>query len=319
MSRPPLTFRHLLAAILLLGTLIMPALAVAQAAGPHEQELTRLYGIALTKQVPDPLIDKKIGLERAYVRAAIDDELNALVNSLTRTESGETLDVTRSYERQRSIVETLETKLKEGEVDLELLLDEEKRLYGSDEVPSASGAVIEDYRFTGSHEELLAKKSALEERISAVKFFLQLQQERLRKLGTERALEQFSALITFAEYLGLFLVIVVVERTVRTRLFGRIANRNTRYRAMKIFTWSVYLIVIGWIMSRFYAEYPGILTSFAIVGAGIAVALQDVLKDVVGWVLIVQKRMFTLGQRITVGHITGDVMDISLLRTTLME
>ncbi|MBI3332303.1 mechanosensitive ion channel, partial [Candidatus Peregrinibacteria bacterium] len=77
--------------------------------------------------------------------------------------------------------------------------------------------------------------------------------------------------------------------------------------------------IVLFVISRIFAEYPGIITSFAIIGAGLAVALQDVVKDFIGWLVIVQNRRFSLGQRITVGGNTGDVIDIGPLRTTLLE
>jgi small-conductance mechanosensitive channel len=61
------------------------------------------------------------------------------------------------------------------------------------------------------------------------------------------------------------------------------------------------------------------VASLAIVGAGIAVALQNVVKDVVGWMIVVQRRLFTLGDRVSIGPNTGDVIDIGLLRTTMLE
>jgi small-conductance mechanosensitive channel len=43
------------------------------------------------------------------------------------------------------------------------------------------------------------------------------------------------------------------------------------------------------------------------------------VKDVVGWLMILQKRLYILGDRVSVGPYTGDVVDMSLLRTTLLE
>jgi small-conductance mechanosensitive channel len=53
--------------------------------------------------------------------------------------------------------------------------------------------------------------------------------------------------------------------------------------------------------------------------AGIAISMRDVFSNVVGWFLIMSHKGFKQGDRIKVGNITGDVIDIGLLRTMLAE
>ena len=68
-----------------------------------------------------------------------------------------------------------------------------------------------------------------------------------------------------------------------------------------------------------YSKNPGILASFAIVGAGIAIAMQDIIKDIVGWVVIHQSKLFSQGDRVSIGQKTGEVIDIGLLHTKVLE
>lgn len=58
---------------------------------------------------------------------------------------------------------------------------------------------------------------------------------------------------------------------------------------------------------------------FGVVGAGIAFALQEVIASFAGWVAISLGQFYKPGNRVQLGGITGDVIDISILRTTLME
>ena len=55
------------------------------------------------------------------------------------------------------------------------------------------------------------------------------------------------------------------------------------------------------------------------IGAGIALALQDVILSVAGWFLIIVRRPFQVGDRIELGGVKGDVIDIRLLQTSLLE
>ena len=59
--------------------------------------------------------------------------------------------------------------------------------------------------------------------------------------------------------------------------------------------------------------------ALGILAAGLAFALQEVIGSIAGWVTIVTGRPFAIGDRIETGGIRGDVVDISVLRTTLME
>ncbi|HWO39283.1 MAG TPA: mechanosensitive ion channel domain-containing protein, partial [Candidatus Acidoferrum sp.] len=61
--------------------------------------------------------------------------------------------------------------------------------------------------------------------------------------------------------------------------------------------------------------------SFAlgVAGAGVAVALQDVLASIAGAFSIGFSKLYAVGDRVQIGDVRGDVIDIGLLRTTLME
>ena len=65
-----------------------------------------------------------------------------------------------------------------------------------------------------------------------------------------------------------------------------------------------------WLLSKLVSDHPNVIASLAIVGAGIAVALQDIVKDIVGWIIVLQRRLYTLGDRVSIGNHTGDVIEI---------
>ena len=53
--------------------------------------------------------------------------------------------------------------------------------------------------------------------------------------------------------------------------------------------------------------------------AGVAFAMQEVIGALFGWVNILAGRIYTVGDRIEVGGVRGDVVDVTPLRTTLFE
>lgn len=58
---------------------------------------------------------------------------------------------------------------------------------------------------------------------------------------------------------------------------------------------------------------------FGAVGAGVAFALQEVITSIAGWIAISFGQFYSVGDRIKLAGIVGDVIDVSPLRTTLME
>ena len=56
-----------------------------------------------------------------------------------------------------------------------------------------------------------------------------------------------------------------------------------------------------------------------VAGAGIAFALQEVIASFAGWFAITFAGFYKPGDRVQLGGIKGDVIDVSFLRTTLME
>ena len=74
------------------------------------------------------------------------------------------------------------------------------------------------------------------------------------------------------------------------------------------------LIAIVW-MSAFsqFGAFLGLLT------AGLAIALKDPLTNIAGWIFILTRKPFTLGDRVQIGEHKGDVIDIRLFQFTLLE
>ncbi|MFC1501785.1 mechanosensitive ion channel domain-containing protein [bacterium] len=60
-------------------------------------------------------------------------------------------------------------------------------------------------------------------------------------------------------------------------------------------------------------------TVLSVMGAGIALALHEVLLNMAGWAYIVIRRPYITGDRIELGDVRGDVIDIQLFQTTLLE
>jgi small-conductance mechanosensitive channel len=116
------------------------------------------------------------------------------------------------------------------------------------------------------------------------------------------------------------LCIVYVLSRVSQRTVGRyVTEVNARYRARKFVTFLGYLVSAGVVLTIFSDRLGGLTVAFGVAGAGVAFALQEVIASVAGWVAISFGNFYSPGDRVQLGGIKGDVIDVGMFRTTLME
>lgn len=102
-------------------------------------------------------------------------------------------------------------------------------------------------------------------------------------------------------------------------LVGQISDKKTRYTAKKAISVLSVIFIIALCLRIWVTDTSALIVSYGIIGAALAFAMQDVLKNFVGGFLIILSGMFRVGDRIAIDNNFGDVMDIGVLNTTLME
>ena len=138
-------------------------------------------------------------------------------------------------------------------------------------------------------------------------------------------------LLTLLVILGALLLRRVAARAVRRR-FGTAGrgggggpseagrdDRHSAYWIRKVTTYAVWGLA-GLLVILVWAEF-GRRLGFVVgaASAGVAFALQNVLGSFAAWLGILAGRVFRVGDRVMMGGVKGDVIDLSPLRTTVME
>jgi small-conductance mechanosensitive channel len=100
---------------------------------------------------------------------------------------------------------------------------------------------------------------------------------------------------------------------------SRISEAKTKYSFRKGITVVFYLLIAIVIAAIWVENTQALVVSFGIIGAGIAIALQDVFKNFAGSIFIISSGLYSVGDRIEIDNKMGDVIDIGLWNTTLME
>ena len=138
-------------------------------------------------------------------------------------------------------------------------------------------------------------------------------EEQLKKLLYDPAM---SKIIAAAVSL---IILYVLVRFAQRSVSRYIKESVLRYRVRKALAFLGYflgVIVLGTVFSE---RLSGLTVAFGVAGAGIAFALQEVIASAAGWFAITFGQFYSPGDRVQLGGIRGDVIDIGILRTTLME
>jgi small-conductance mechanosensitive channel len=132
--------------------------------------------------------------------------------------------------------------------------------------------------------------------------------EALRALGVRLAI------------LAGILIAVFVLAEIWRRAVDRYAHEaRRRYQLLlirKIVMWTAVIAIMG---LSFATEISAFATFAGLLTAGVAVAMQSVLVSIVGYFFLIGKYGIRVGDRIQIGTVVGEVIDIGLVRMHLME
>jgi small-conductance mechanosensitive channel len=81
-------------------------------------------------------------------------------------------------------------------------------------------------------------------------------------------------------------------------------------------TFALFFLLVGRVWLK---EFESVTTFLGIVSAGLAIAMKDPLVNVAGWLFILWRHPFKVGDRIQIGVHAGDVIEISIFQFTIME
>ena len=115
------------------------------------------------------------------------------------------------------------------------------------------------------------------------------------------------------------LIVGAVVRLVQRSLSRYLKDADSRYKARKFVLFLGYVAAILVIGAVFSDKLGGLNIALGVAGAGIAFALQEVIASLAGWVAISFSNFYRTGDRVQLGGTKGDVIDIGMLRTTIME
>lgn len=126
---------------------------------------------------------------------------------------------------------------------------------------------------------------------------------------------QYKIFYTLTAVLALILLKIIALKIVfkrfhqvKERYFWKNSVNNTYYFLLLIFLFNIWV-----------EQVESLATLVGLVGAGLVIALQAPVMNVAGWVFIVIRKPFDVGDRIEINGVAGDVIDIRFFQFTINE
>jgi len=125
-------------------------------------------------------------------------------------------------------------------------------------------------------------------------------------------------LLTVAFVSAVLLLSFVVRRVVR-RIASGPSQRSMRFWTGQGIALATAVILLVGLLSIWFDNPERLSTVVGLGTAGVAFALQKVITSLAGYVVILRGNTFTIGDRISMGGVRGDVIALGFTQTTITE
>ncbi|MBU4562197.1 mechanosensitive ion channel family protein, partial [bacterium] len=131
-------------------------------------------------------------------------------------------------------------------------------------------------------------------------------------LSPEVQIKIFASLVISLVLWVLYSIIVKI-------VWRRTENVRIRYSWGKTSGYVVIILGVFLIGRLWFKGFQSIATYLGLLSAGLAIALKDLVSNFAGWLFIISRRPFSVGDRIQIGNYAGDVIDTRVFQFTLLE
>ena len=123
-------------------------------------------------------------------------------------------------------------------------------------------------------------------------------------------------LITTAVVVG---VLLLLRSMILRIAYRNVEDKFDRLRYKRGLSYIILLLAIFLLLPTWLPQLRNIATFLGIFGAGFLIITRELWLCFSGWAYIMIRRPYVIGDRIQLGGIAGDVIDIRMFETSLME
>jgi small-conductance mechanosensitive channel len=118
---------------------------------------------------------------------------------------------------------------------------------------------------------------------------------------------------------GLIVLVIAIAKSIRVYWINQVENKPARYNLTRVLNLVMVLVILIIGLSLVFASWYTALVSFGVLSLILGFALQTPITSLIGWIYLLIRQPYRVGDRIQIGTATGDVIDVSYLDTTLWE
>ena len=132
---------------------------------------------------------------------------------------------------------------------------------------------------------------------------------------SEQVLEflQKPAITHLLTFFGGGIVVLLILSMFKRLVPKYVESPESRYRLRKFINLIGYFIFVILLVVIYSNQLSGLTVFLGVAGAGIAFALQEVITSFAGFMAITTSNFYNVGDRVMLGGIKGDVVDLSLI------
>lgn len=122
-----------------------------------------------------------------------------------------------------------------------------------------------------------------------------------------------------AATLAIIVGISIIRQLLLRFMHRVIKDTSIYYKSKRSLSSFLYAIMFVFVAIIWFEAGSGFMTYFGLISAGIAVALKDPVTNMAAWLFILVRKPFSVGDRIEIANVRGDVIDQRLFQFSLME
>lgn len=133
-------------------------------------------------------------------------------------------------------------------------------------------------------------------------------------------IEQFPSMSYQIAATLIVILVLWIIRLITIRVINRrIEDDKIQYKWRKNLTYLTGFVGIFLVGSIWSEGFKTFSTFLGLLSAGLAIALKDPVSDFAGWIFVLWRKPFDVGDRVQIGEVKGDVIDIRLFKFTVLE
>src|SRR5438876_1589911 len=117
----------------------------------------------------------------------------------------------------------------------------------------------------------------------------------------------------------MIIVLLGMAKAVSVYAIGSVADASTRFTLKRIVRLIVAVLIAIIALSVFFVNWYTALISVGVLSVIVGLSVQTPMSSFIGWIYILVRRPYRVGDRIEIDDATGDVIDVGYFDTTLWE